>query len=96
MKTINIQEAKTHLSRLIAQVAGGETIVISKAGAPVAVLSQWQPHTMPRSGGGWAGKAWISPDFDAPDAEVEALFSGEAGSQSFGQRVAETPPKKRP
>ncbi len=36
--TVNIHEAKTHLSRLLAQVAGGEEIVIAKNGVPLAKL----------------------------------------------------------
>lgn len=35
---VNIHEAKTHLSRLLDRVAGGETIVIARAGKPVAEL----------------------------------------------------------
>lgn len=38
MKTVNIHEAKTHLSRLVAQALDGEEIVIAKAGRPVAKL----------------------------------------------------------
>lgn len=37
--TVNVHEAKTQLSRLVARVAAGETIVIAKARRPVAVLS---------------------------------------------------------
>jgi prevent-host-death family protein len=39
MTTVNVHEAKTHLSRLLARVEGGERIVIARAGRPVAVLS---------------------------------------------------------
>ncbi len=38
MKTVNIHEAKTHLSRLITEVSEGEEITIAKAGRPVARL----------------------------------------------------------
>jgi prevent-host-death family protein len=38
--TFNIQEAKTHLSRLVERVAAGEDIVIARAGKPVARLTQ--------------------------------------------------------
>jgi prevent-host-death family protein len=38
MKTVNIHEAKTHLSRLVAEVSEGEEVVIAKAGRPVARL----------------------------------------------------------
>jgi prevent-host-death family protein len=36
MYAVNIHEAKTHLSRLVEEAAGGEEIVIAKAGRPVA------------------------------------------------------------
>ena len=38
MRVVSIHSAKTHLSRLIAEVAAGEEIVIAKAGKPVARL----------------------------------------------------------
>jgi len=38
VQTINIHEAKTHLSRLLEQVAEGEEIIIAKAGKPIARL----------------------------------------------------------
>lgn len=38
MKTVNVHEAKTHLSRLLRQVSRGEEVVIAKAGRPVARL----------------------------------------------------------
>lgn len=38
MKQVNIHEAKTHLSRLLDQVASGETVIIAKAGKPIARL----------------------------------------------------------
>ena len=38
MKTVNIHEAKTHLSKLLAQVQAGEEIVISRSGKPCAKL----------------------------------------------------------
>ncbi len=38
MKAVNIHEAKTHLSRLVARASEGEEVVIAKAGRPVAKL----------------------------------------------------------
>ncbi|WP_022925868.1 type II toxin-antitoxin system Phd/YefM family antitoxin [Serinicoccus marinus] len=38
MKTVNVQEAKTHLSRLLARVEAGERVTISRAGVPIAEL----------------------------------------------------------
>ena len=43
---VNIHEAKTHLSRLLDQVAAGERVVISKAGTPVADLVPHQAATV--------------------------------------------------
>jgi prevent-host-death family protein len=74
----NIHEAKTHLSKLLARVAAGEEIVIGKAGKPVAKLVPYNEPTPPkRKPGSWKGKVWISPDFDAYDKEIEAMFNGE-------------------
>jgi prevent-host-death family protein len=42
MTTVNIHEAKTHLSKLLRRVMNGEEIVIANAGKPVAVLSPFQ------------------------------------------------------
>ena len=36
--TVNIHEAKTHLSRLLARVAGGDEVIIAKNGRPLARL----------------------------------------------------------
>jgi prevent-host-death family protein len=47
MKTVGSYEAKTHLPRLLDQVAKGETITITKRGKPVAVLSPAQPQPEP-------------------------------------------------
>lgn len=38
MRTINIHEAKTHLSRLVEEVSAGEEVAIAKAGKPLARL----------------------------------------------------------
>ena len=71
---VNVHEAKTHLSRLLKRVEAGEEIVISRAGAPVARLIAAAPKGKTRPMGMDKGKIWIADDFDAPDAELEALF----------------------
>ncbi len=43
MTTVNIHEAKTHLSRLIEAVERGEEVVIARAGKPVATLTAYVP-----------------------------------------------------
>lgn len=65
MEQVNIHEAKTHLSRLLERVAQGETVVIAKAGKPLAKLSPWDaPVQTPRRIGFMKGKLKVSADFD--------------------------------
>jgi prevent-host-death family protein len=76
--TVNIHEAKTHLSKLLARVENGEEIVIARAGRPVARLVRYTPVAKPRKPGGWKGKVWIADDFDADlPEEIAAAFRGE-------------------
>lgn len=74
---VNIHEAKTHFSRLVERVMGGEEVVIGKAGRPVAKLVPYIEDRGPRVPGGWEGRVWISDNFDELPAEVEAAFRGE-------------------
>lgn len=79
-ETVNIHEAKTHLSRLLERVQAGETIVIAKAGRPVAELRPLKPR---RELFG-AMKGAFGPDPDAAftpeaEAEVRAMFDDDLG-----------------
>jgi len=65
-KIVNIHEAKTHLSRLLARVMGGEEIVIAKSGKPVARLVLFSKRPTERNPGSAVGDIVLSPDFDAP------------------------------
>jgi prevent-host-death family protein len=76
MRQVNMHEAKTHLSRLVDEVAHGEEIVIAKAGRPVAKLVPYSESRPPREPGGWEGKVWISPDFDEWTEEDEEMWYG--------------------
>ncbi|MEW5898593.1 MAG: type II toxin-antitoxin system Phd/YefM family antitoxin [Bacillota bacterium] len=62
---VNIHEAKTHFSKLLARVKEGEEVVIAKAGKPIARLV---PMTEPvrRVPGSAKGRVTISPDFNEP------------------------------
>ena len=65
-KTVNVHEAKTHLSRLLGRVERGEEIIISRAGRPVARLLPFEP-TQPQPVFGADRGAFVVPeDFDAP------------------------------
>ncbi len=68
---INIHEAKTNLSKLLERVQAGETIIIAKAGKPVAELGPLAQSPKPRVSGRDKGEAWISPHFDDPLPEFE-------------------------
>jgi prevent-host-death family protein len=75
MKTINIHEAKTHLSRLLKRVAAGEDVVISKAGRPIARLVPVAPPAAERVLGSEKGKFVVPSDFTDPlPEEILAEF----------------------
>jgi len=77
MQTVNIHDAKTHLSRLLEQVAGGEEIVIAKAGKAIARLVPLDAAPKKRQLGLLKGKLNVPDDFDAPLTNDElALFEG--------------------
>jgi len=78
METINLYEAKTNLSQLVDRAAGGEEIIIAKAGRPLARLVPLAKRTEPRPLGLFRGQATIGDDFDAPLPEAMAAgFRGE-------------------
>ncbi len=78
MKTVNVHEAKTHLSRLLESVAEGEEIIIARAGKPVAKLVPLKSKR--RRPGGLKGKIRIHSDFDAPlPDDMAAVFRGDSG-----------------
>jgi prevent-host-death family protein len=77
MPTVNIHEAKTHLSRLIEAVERGEEVVIARAGKPVATLTAYVP---PRKKllppGSLKGREWVIPDdFDEPIDDMFDVLS---------------------
>jgi prevent-host-death family protein len=73
MPTVNIHDAKTHLSHLLARVEEGETITIARAGKPVADLV---PHVRADIVfGDLAGRLRYDADhFDDTDSEINAVF----------------------
>jgi prevent-host-death family protein len=80
MKTVNIHEAKTQLSKLVEEAANGEPFVIAKAGKPmVKVTALGVPvGTEIKRLGFMAGEICVPDDFDRMgQAEIERIFSGE-------------------
>jgi prevent-host-death family protein len=73
-KSVNIHEAKTHLSRLIEQVEAGEEITICRAGRPVARIVGYAARREPRQPGFWKGRVVIGPNFDDPLPGFDEAF----------------------
>lgn len=65
-KIFNVYEAKTHFSRLLRRVMGGEEVLIGKAGKPIARLVPISAKPARREPGSAAGKIHIAADFDTP------------------------------
>ena len=86
MKSINIHEAKTHLSRLVERVQAGEEIIIAKAGRPPARLVPIEGTRMPVRIGG------LKPG-PVPD-DFNTLFEEEIAAQ-FGGGAATRPARRR-
>jgi prevent-host-death family protein len=81
MRTVNIHEAKTHLSRLVEQAASGESFVIARAGKPlVKVMALDAPAAgQARRLGFLAGEISVPADFDVMGSEeIEHMFGGDA------------------
>ena len=86
MKRLNIHEAKTHLSRLVAEVKEGEQFVLCRAGKPVACLSQYHPPNRARavSGRGLCAAATSTPRYRPTSREP------------FGETANEGLPSRHP
>lgn len=79
MKTVNVYEAKTHLSQLLDLAASGEEVVIARAGRPMAKLIPYQVKQQSRKPGSWKGKVKISKDFDELPENLSRIFRRKAG-----------------
>jgi len=81
MRTVNIHEAKTNLSRLVEEAANGNVIIIAKAGKPIAKVV---PLAEADVGGAeklgfMDGEISVPDDFDTLGAaDIESLFEGKA------------------
>lgn len=80
MRTVNIYEAKTHLSRLVDRAAKGEPFIIAKAGTPLVKVVPIEAPTVqaPRRFDFLAAQVKIPDDFDTMfREEIEQEFYGE-------------------
>ncbi|MDB5429768.1 MAG: type toxin-antitoxin system prevent-host-death family antitoxin [Caulobacter sp.] len=86
MKQVNIHQAKTQLSQLIAEVEAGEVVVIARAGKPAVRLVVETPEPkVYRKAGAWKGRVSYAPDYDdaAADAEILAMFEESINAPLF-------------
>lgn len=75
--TVNVHEAKTHLSRLLERVEAGETVIIARAGAPVARLVSMRRAERPPRLGFLVGAYTVPDDFDRmAEADIAEAFEG--------------------
>jgi prevent-host-death family protein len=78
MRTVNIHEAKTHLSRLVEAAAKGEPFIIAKAGKPLVKVIPVDAPTAPKRFDFMKGQFTVPDDFDTMDQEeIEQLFYGD-------------------
>ena len=84
METLNIHAAKTHLSRLVERVEGGETILIARAGKPVAKLVPLEPEATDRTAMAARRIGFMKGEFSIPDdfnemgrEEIDEMFNGD-------------------
>jgi prevent-host-death family protein len=89
METVNIHEAKTHLSRLIEKAVAGEPFIIAKAGKPmVKVTAVTEAATSPRRRLGFlSGQFNVPKDIKAfAREEIDEMFFGSAEKLTAGKR----------
>ena len=68
---VNILEAKTNFSQLLAAVAAGEEVIIANRGKPVAMLVSMPTKPHRTTGfGALAGKMWVADDWDSPETNA--------------------------
>jgi prevent-host-death family protein len=78
MKTVNIHEAKTQLSKLVEAASKGEPFIIAKAGKPLVKVVPIDAPAAPKRIGFLKGAFSVPDDFDTMDQEeIEKLFYGD-------------------
>jgi prevent-host-death family protein len=79
MRTVNIHDAKTQLSRLVEQAANGEPFIIAKAGKPMVKVVAIDAPAQPRRIGFLEGQIDVPDDFDTMfSEEIDAMFYGKS------------------
>jgi prevent-host-death family protein len=89
MKIINIQAAKTHLSRIVDDVVDGQEIILAKSGKPLVKLVPYEAPRKARTPGLLSGQGWESADAWAAEADPLRV-----DAPMFHGAVEEPPPSK--
>ncbi len=90
--TINIHEAKTHLSRLLVRVAGGEEVIIARNGQPVARLIS-ATALPPRVPGRFRGQIHgVESLLEPADADEAALWTEGHTADPLKEKAASSKP----
>ncbi len=82
MKTFNVYEAKTQLSKLLDMVASGEHIVIARSGKPIADLTPHQSKPKIKFGVATGKIHYTDKDFEGTDPEIQEMFYGKDWNKS--------------
>ncbi|MDP4667866.1 MAG: type II toxin-antitoxin system Phd/YefM family antitoxin [Gaiellales bacterium] len=83
---VNVHEAKTHLSKLLARVEAGEEIILARGGAPIAKIVPIPAQREWAGPGAWKGKYDIPDDaFEWSEEELREMF----GSSIFPDEPAD-------
>lgn len=76
MKTVNMHEAKTHLSKLVEDAVNGEPFIIARAGKPLVKVTMIERETPPLLGF-LKGQFTVPDDFDRMfEDEISEMFEG--------------------
>ena len=81
MKTVNIHEAKTHLSRLVEEAAKGKSFIIAKAGKPMVKITPLSEQETKEADklGFMSGEILVPDDFDTmASSDILQIFEGKS------------------
>ena len=96
MNRINIHDAKTNLSRYLAQMEEGETILLCRRNVPIAEIRPLRAaRSGPRQIGVGRGDFVLPPEFHGPLPESVLADFEAAGSDAFGDAKAAKPRRRR-
>lgn len=82
MKTVNMHQAKSQLSKLVEEALAGQDVVIARNGVPAVRLTRFGDDIL-RTPGVWKGLIEIPDDFDELDEDIIRDFEGSDDDELF-------------